>query len=246
MRTPRNPLAAQLLAAVRVLFVLTVLLGVLYPLAVLAVGQTAFRGNANGSLVEVDGTVVGSDLIGQAFTDPATGDPLPQYFQPRASSAGDGYDPTSTAASNLGPEDVTDTPDDPATAADDSDTGLLTLVCTRSRQVAGTAGVDGAREYCGPDGVGTPDTPGDGDSDTSPVPPDAVTASGSGLDPHISPAYARLQAAQVARARGLPVEQVRALVEQHVQGRTLGFLGEPRVNVLLLNLALDAGSRVVR
>ena len=186
MRTPRNPLAAQLLAAVRVLFVLTVLLGVLYPLAVLAVGQTAFRGNANGSLVEVDGTVVGSDLIGQAFTDPATGDPLLQYFQSRASSAGDGYDPTSTAASNLGPEDVTDTPDDPATAADDSDTGLLTLVCTRSRQVADTAGVDGAREYCGPDGVGTADTRGDGDSDTSPVPPDAVTASGSGLDPHIS------------------------------------------------------------
>ena len=246
MRTPRNPLAAQLLAAVRVLFVLTVLLGVLYPLAVLAVGQTAFRGNANGSLVEVDGTVVGSDLIGQAFTDPATGDPLPQYFQSRPSSAGNGYDPTSTAASNLGPEDVTDTPVDPATAVDHSHTSLLTLVCTRSRQVARTAGVDGARAYCGPDGVGTPDVRGHGDSDTSRVPPDAVTASGSGLDPHISPAYARLQAARVARARGLPVEQVRALVEQHVQGRTLGFLGEPRVNVLLLNLALDAGSRVAR
>ena len=231
---------AQLLAALRAFLVLTVLLGVLYPLAVLAVGQTAFRSNANGSLVEVDGTVVGSDLIGQAFTDPVTGAPLPQFFQPRASHAGDGYDPTSTGASNLGPEDVTDTPDDPSTAQDDSDVSLLTLVCTRSRDVAEADGVDGARAFCGPDGVGTPGSRGDVRSEDSPVPPDAVTASGSGLDPHISPAYARLQVARVAQARGLPVERVRALVEDHVQGRVLGFLGEPRVNVLRLNLALDA------
>lgn len=231
---------AQLLAALRAFLVFTVVLGIGYPLAVLGVGQIAFNDNANGSLVEVDGTVVGSDLIGQAFLDPESGEPLPEYFQSRASNAGDGYDPTSTAASNLGPEDVEDTPDDPATEEDESSDSLLTQVCTRSLEVGEANGVDGSREFCGPDGVGTPGERGDAVSDDSPVPPDAVTASGSGLDPHISPAYARLQAARVAEARGLPLEQVQALVEDHVQGRTLGFLGEPRVNVLRLNLALDA------
>ena len=233
-------LPALVLASLRALLVLTVLLGVGYPLAVLAVGQLALRGNAQGSLVEVDGRVVGSDLVGQSFVDPDTGEVLPEYFQSRPSSAGDGYDPTSTAASNLGPEDVVDTPDDPATGEDDSDTSLLTSVCTRSREVGAANGVDGAREHCGPDGTGTPDRRGPVESDDSPVPPDAVTASGSGLDPHISPAYARLQVERVATARGLDAAQVRALVEQHVQGRVLGFLGEPRVNVLRLNLALDA------
>ncbi len=232
-------LPAQLLAALRAFVVLSVLLGIAYPLAVLGIGQLVFDDNADGSQVEVDGQVVGSDLIGQSFLDPETGAPLPQFFQPRASGAGDGYDPTSTAASNLGPEDVVDTPDDPATQEDDSDTSLLTSVCTRSREVGRANGVDGARTYCGPDGVGTPDERGTARSQDSPVPPDAVTASGSGLDPHISPAYARLQAARVAQTRDLPAAQVTALVGQHVQGRTLGFLGEPRVNVLRLNLALE-------
>lgn len=231
-------LPAQLLAAVRAFLVLSVLLGIGYPLAVLAVGQLAFSGNAHGSLVTVDGQTRGSDLIGQGWLDEA-GQALPEYFQSRPSSAGDGYDPTSTAASNLGPEDVQDTPDDPATEQDDSDTSLLTTVCTRSREVGRANGVDGARRSCAPDGTGSPEEAGPVRSEDSPVPPDAVTASGSGLDPHISPAYARLQADRVARARDLPVEQVRALVEEHVQGRTLGFLGEPRVNVLRLNLALD-------
>lgn len=231
-------LPAQLLAAVRAFLVLSVLLGIGYPLAVLAVGQLAFPGNANGSLVTVDGQTRGSDLIGQDYLD-ETGQALPEYFQSRPSSAGDGYDPTATAASNLGPEDVQDTPDDPATEQDDSDTSLLTTVCTRSLQVAEANGVDGARPSCAPDGSGAPGERSGGRAEDSPVPPDAVTASGSGLDPHVSPAYARLQADRVARARDLPVEQVRALVEEHVQGRTLGFLGEPRVNVLRLNLALD-------
>ncbi len=231
-------LPAQLLAAVRALLVLTVLLGVLYPLAVLAVGRLALPDDAAGSLVEVDGRVVGSDLVGQAFVDPGTGAPLPQWFQPRASAAGDGYDPTASGASNRGPEDVTDTPDDPATDEDEGRTSLLTDVCTRSRQVGEADGVDGARPFCRPDGTGSPD--GRGDAGDSAVPPDAVTASGSGLDPHISPAYARLQVDRVAAARGLAADRVRALVEEHVQGRTLGFLGEPRVNVLRLNLALDA------
>lgn len=237
MRT-RSPLAGQLLAALRVLLVLSVVLGLAYPLAVLGIGHL-FGDNADGSRVEVAGAVVGSDLIGQAFTDPGTGQPLPQFFQSRPSNAGDGYDPTATAASNLGPEDVQDVPDDPATAEDDSRTSLLTTVCTRSRAVGELEGVDGGREFCGPDGVGTPGDRGPADSDRAAVPPDAVTASGSGLDPHISPAYARLQAARVAKARGLPLEQVQRLVEQHVQGRTLGFLGAPRVNVLRLNLALE-------
>ena len=199
--TALRTLPAQLLAALRALVVLTVLLGVVYPLVVLGIGQVAFRENANGSLLEVDGRVVGSDLVGQAFTDPGTGEALPQYFQSRASNAGDGYDPTATAASNLGPEDE----------------GLLADV--EARRAAVTA-VDGP-----PAGAG--------------VPPDALTASGSGLDPHVSPEYARLQAARVARERGLDPAEVDALVEEHVQGRVLGFLGEPRVNVLRLNAALE-------
>ena len=230
-------LPAQLLAAVRAVVVLTVLLGVLYPLAVTGVAQVLFADKANGSLVKVNGKTVGSDLIGQSFSD-AEGAPLPQWFQPRASNAGDGYDPTSTAASNLGPEDVTDTPDDPATEQDESDTSLLTLVCTRSKKVAEANGVDGARPYCATDGTGTPNQRGPLNAEDSPVPADAVTSSGSGLDPHISPEYARLQAARVAKARNLPVERVLGLVDDLVQGRTLGFLGEPRVNVLRLNLAL--------
>lgn len=233
-------LPGQLLAALRALLVLTVLLGVLYPLSVLGVGQAAFNDNADGSLVKVDGKVVGSDLIGQLFVDPTTGEALPQYFQPRASNAGDGYDPTATAASNLGPEDVTDTPDDPATSEDDSSQSLLTQVCTRSLEVGEANGVSGARTYCGPDGIGTPGVRGSADSERAAVPPDAVTASGSGLDPHISPENARLQVDRVAKARGLDPARVRDLVEDKTQGRTLGFLGEPRVNVLELNLALDA------
>ncbi len=193
---------AQLLAAVRALVVLSVLLGVAYPLVVLGIGQVAFRDNANGSLIEVGGRTVGSDLLGQSFTDPNTGEVLPQYFQSRASNAGDGYDPTASAASNTGPEDE----------------GLLAEVAARREAVTAEN-----------------DLP-DGDA----VPPDALTASGSGLDPHISPEYARLQAPRVARARGVDVADVQALVGEHVQGRALGFLGAPRVNVLELNIAVDA------
>lgn len=210
-------LPAQLLAATRTLLLLTVLLGLVYPLVVTGIAQAVFHGNANGSLVSYDGRVVGSDLIGQSFTDDK-GNPLPQWFQPRPSNAGDGYDPTATAAGNRGPEDTVDTPDR---------TSLLTQVCTRSRAVGTADGVSGARPGC----------PG-ADSGNAEVPPDAVTASGSGIDPHITPAYAYLQVQRVAQARGLPVGQVRDLVTKQIQGRTLGFLGEPRVNVLLLNLAL--------
>jgi potassium-transporting ATPase KdpC subunit len=282
----------QHLAAVRILLVLTVLLGLAYPLAVTGIAQIpGLRSRADGSIVtDADGDV-GSSLIGQAFTG-KDGNPLRRYFQSRPSAAGDGYDPTATSASNLGPESIVDVLDDPATKdVDESKPSLLTQVCSRSLAVGQLEGVDGSRPYCTSDGKGAvlavihagpgytgpvtrvvsldqpcPDTPflatyqgvtvecrrfGDdvslgrvvpirGNAPADPaVPADAVTASGSGLDPQISPAYADLQIARVAKARNLPVGQVRQLVRDNTVGRSLGFLGEPGVNVLTLNLALD-------
>lgn len=280
---------AQHLAALRALLVFTVLLGLAYPLALVAAGRIpGLADRADGSLVSVDGRPVGSSLIGQSFTD-ADGDPVPRYFQSRPSAAGDGYDPTATAASNLGPESVVDSlATDPA----ESTPSLLTQVCQRSRAAGELDGVDGRRPYCTDDGVGAvlavfradgltgpitrvvsvnqvaPATPflssyggvavelarpgedhvaaggvvtpirGDAPADPA-VPADAVTASGSGLDPHISPAYAELQVPRVARERNADPAQVRRLVDAHTTGRALGFLGAPGVNVLELNRALD-------
>ena len=186
-----------LLPALRLLAVLTIVLGVLYPLAITAVGQALFSHQADGSIVTVDGEAVGSSLVGQVFT----GD---EYFESRPSAAGDGYDATASAASNLGPNN----PD------------LLATVEERAGAYRERNGLTADAE----------------------VPVDAVTASGSGLDPHISVANARLQAERVAEARGLPVDDVLALVDEHTDGRTLGFLGEAGVNVLELNLALDRAS----
>jgi potassium-transporting ATPase KdpC subunit len=185
--------------AIRAMLILTLVLGVAYTLVVTAVGQVASPAQANGSVVrDADGDVVGSALIGQSFTD-AAGDPLPEWFQPRPSAAGDGYDAGASSGSNLGPENA----------------DLIAAIEERTTQVAG---FDGVAE--------------------SDVPVDAVTASGSGLDPHISPEYALQQVARVAEARGLDAAAVRALVESHIQPRDLGYLGEPTVNVLELNLAL--------
>jgi potassium-transporting ATPase KdpC subunit len=185
----------QLGPAIRAMLLLTVLLGLAYPLAVTGVAQVAFPGRADGSLVRVHGRLVGSSLVGQSFGTRAG------YFWSRPSAAGaQGYDPQATGASNLAL-------DNPV---------LVKAVRMRQDQVARADGV--AR---------------------SDVPPDAVLASGSGLDPQISPAYAALQVPRVARARGLSEAQVRVLVHEHTKGRTLGFLGEPRVDVLALNLALD-------
>ena len=183
----------------RAMLVLTVLLGIGYPLVVLGVGQLAFPAQANGSTVSVGGETVGSSLIGQSFTD-ADGNPLPEWFQSRPSAAGDGYDAGASSGSNLGPENA----------------DLIAAIEERRAQVAEFNGVDPAD-----------------------VPADAVTASASGLDPHISPAYALLQVQRIADERGLPVDDVRALVESHIQGPDAGYLGESRVNVLELNIALQ-------
>jgi K+-transporting ATPase ATPase C chain len=278
---------AQHLAALRALLVFTVLCGLAYPLALVAVGRIPGLDNrADGSLITVADKTVGSRLIGQAFTD-KDGNPDPKYFQSRPSAAGDGYDPTATAASNLGPESVVDTL---ATNPDDASQSLLTQVCARSLAVGKLEGVDGSRPYCTADGVGavlavfhrdgfagpvtrvvsvnqtgTPFvatydgvtvesakpgedyvaeggvvTPIRGDAPAKPVvPSDAVTASASGLDPDISPAYAELQVPRIGRERGLSTDAVRALVKKYTDDRALGFMGEPGVNVLELNLALD-------
>jgi K+-transporting ATPase ATPase C chain len=184
----------QLAPALMVFIALTLLTGIAYPLAVTGVAQVAFPGRADGSLIERGGRVVGSRLIGQAFTEP-------RYFHPRPSAAGEGYDGMASSASNLGP----------------TNPELIDEVRARSAAYR--------RE-----------------NDLRPgqrVPIDAVTTSGSGLDPDISVANARLQAARVARARSLDLNVVQALIEEHADGRSLGFLGEPGVNVLELNLALD-------
>ncbi|MGZ4453956.1 MAG: potassium-transporting ATPase subunit KdpC [Nocardioides sp.] len=186
-------------AALRTLIVLTVVVGLAYPLAMTGIAQVVLPGRADGSFVHRNGAVVGSALIGQAFTG-AKGRPLPQYFQSRPSAAGSGYDPLASSASNLSP------------------TNPELVESVRQRQAA-AARLDGVPPRL--------------------VPPDALLASGSGLDPHISPAYAAQQVDRIARVRGVSVARVRALVAGHTDGRTFGFLGEPRVNVLELNLALD-------
>jgi K+-transporting ATPase ATPase C chain len=184
----------QLTPAVLAVVVFTVLCGIVYPLVVTGVAQVAFRDKANGSLVEVDGTVVGSSLIGQQFADPG-------YFHPRPSAAGEGYDAMASSFSNLGP------------------TNSDFLAAVEQRVAA----------YRRENGLAA----------TQLVPVDAVTASGSGLDPDISVANAKLQAPRVASARGLSIDRVLALIDEHTSGRQWGFLGEPGVNVLRLNLALD-------
>jgi K+-transporting ATPase ATPase C chain len=168
----------------------------LYPLVVFALGQALFQDKANGSLiVDKNGTIRGSHLLGQQFTGE-------NYFHSRPSAAGNGYDSTSSGGSNLGP----------------------------TSQKLRDSIAQNISDFRVQNGLAT----------NAPVPADAVTASGSGLDPHISPQNAELQAARVAKARGLAVEKVKALIAQHTEGPDLGLLGDSRVNVLELNLALDA------
>ncbi|MEY9945712.1 K(+)-transporting ATPase subunit C [Kitasatospora sp. GAS1066B] len=196
--------------ALRFLLVMTVILGIAYPLLVTGISQVAFSQKANGSIIKsADGKEIGSSLIGQNFNLPKKNpndpneqaQPDPKFFQPRPSAAGStGYDPTSSSGTNLGPN---------------SDVLLKSVNAARA-SVAAFDGVDPAT-----------------------VPADAVTSSGSGLDPNISVAYANEQVNRVAKARNLTVDQVNALVAKYTESRSLGFLGDPGVNVLELNNALN-------
>jgi K+-transporting ATPase ATPase C chain len=181
----------QLYPAVALLLVLTLLTGAAYPALITAIAQIAFPSQANGSVITVEGEAVGSTLIGQAFDDPA-------YFWGRLSAAGDGYDASSSAGSNLGP----------------TNQALIDRVNESVESFRATHG-------------------------DAPIPVDLVTTSASGLDADISPEAAEYQIARVAGARGLSEDEVRAAVARHTEGRLLGFLGQPRVHVLELNLDLD-------
>ncbi|MGI5219591.1 potassium-transporting ATPase subunit C [Nocardia sp. CA-290969] len=302
---PVSDLIRQHLAALRALLILTLITGFAYPGLVWVAGQLpGLHDKSHGSLIEADGRVVGSSLIGQSFTD-ANGDPIAWYFQSRPSAAGAGYDGLASGGSNLGPENIVDTPADPALLAAGTDPesagfepSLLTQVCTRSHEIGLRDGVDGSRPFCTASGVGAVLSvmgpraadgsvlaervvsvnepcpagaggpapvfraeyqgvpvecarygedystgrivPVAGDAPAPPaVPADAVTSSGSGLDSHISPAYAEIQVNRVAAARGIDPAAVRDIVAAHTTGRELGFAGEPRVHVLELNLDLD-------
>jgi potassium-transporting ATPase KdpC subunit len=201
----------QLRPAILLTLFFVLVTGFAFPVAVWAIGRVAFPNQAGGSLIEgSDGQVVGSRLLGQRFSEP-------RYFHPRPSAAGAGYDAANSSGTNLGPTSdklVNGLEDDPATKdMDETYLGFRDL----------------ARAYRAENGLA-------GDAT---VPADAATRSASGLDPHISPGNAELQAARVAKARSLGLGRVRKLVADHTLGRALGIFGEPRVNVLELNLALD-------
>lgn len=186
-------LSKQIYPAVAMMLILTVITGVIYPFLVTGLSQVLFKSQAQGSLIEKNGEIIGSRLIGQTFTKPG-------YFHSRPSTAGNGYDSMASGGTNLGP--------------------------TNKKLLEGN--VKGAVETLSKE------------NPKAPIPVDLVTSSGSGLDPHITPAAAEFQIERVALERAISPNEVRQLVQEHTEGRQFGFLGEPRVNVLELNLALDA------
>ena len=200
----------QLRPAIMSVLAFTILTGLIFPAVITVLSQLAFPVQAKGSLVERDGKIVGSSLIGQNFASA-------KYFHPRPSAAGSGYDAGASSGTNLGPTSsklIKGIEDDPKTKADESFAGIPQLAAAYRKE--------------------------NNLASSTRLPADAVTRSASGLDPQISPANAELQVARVAKARGISVEKVRELVAQNTDARQLGVLGEPRVNVLQLNLALDA------
>jgi len=212
-------MAKQLLISIRITLVLLLIVSGVYPLVVWGLSQAVFRHQANGSpLTNAQGRVVGSELLAQGFAKP-------EYFHPRPSAAGGGYDPTASGGTNLGP------------TSDKLINGIHKKLPNGKADPTNFDGVkDLAAAYRKDNGL----------ADSAAVPVDAVTRSGSGLDPHISPANAELQIARVAKTRGVSEDTVRGLVKQNTQGRSLGFLGEPVVNVLTLNVALDKAAPVRR
>jgi len=229
--------------------VMTVLTGLIYPAVITVIAQVVFRDQANGSLIVKNGAVIGSHLLGQNFTKP-------EYFHPRPSSAGSsGYEPTASGGSNLGPTSAkllngTTKMDDKKNEVVDFDGIKVRVVhycLDNDIPYESSVSLDSFKDTQGNvNDVKLIKAFNDEKSPLvfrakQPIPADAVTASASGLDPHISPANAEAQAARVAKARAISAEQVQALIAQHTEGRSLGFLGEPHVNVLELNLALDEG-----
>jgi K+-transporting ATPase ATPase C chain len=236
----------QLLPGLRIKIFMTIVLGVIYPLAMTGISQLMFPKQANGSLIKAGDKVIGSELIGQSFSKP-------EYFHPRPSSAGNGYDATASSGSNLGPTSAklvhgTTKMDDKKNEVVDFDGINLRLVhfsvendipydssvpLDRFKDAKGELDDVKLIKAFNDDKAPLVFTP------KAPIPADAVTASASGLDPHISPDSAHMQAARVAKARGISLDQAHQLVARFTESPDLGLLGEPRVNVLKLNMALD-------
>jgi K+-transporting ATPase ATPase C chain len=230
----------------RLTLIFTILTGLLYPAVMTGVSELIFPKQANGSLVSVNGKVVGSSLIGQNFSKP-------EYFHPRPSAAGSGYDATASGGSNLGPTSAkllrgTTKTDDKKNEIVDFDGINLRIVhyCVENDILyESSVPLDRFKDSHGDlDDVKLIKAFNDDKAPLqfkakAPIPPDAVTASASGLDPHVSPANAETQSARVAKARRVPADQVKQLIPQFTDRADLGFLGEPRVNVLMLNIALD-------
>src|SRR5579871_444291 len=201
----------QLRPAIMSVLVLTIFTGLLFPAVITGLAQVLFPHQANGSLIEQNGKVIGSEILAQGFTAPG-------YFHPRPSAAGSGYDPTSSGGTNLGP------------TSDKLINGIHKKLPNGKDDPGNFDGIkDLAAAYRKENGM----------PDNAEVPADAVTRSASGLDPEISPANAALQVSRVAKARGLSEDEVKKLVDEYTADRQLGFLGEPGVNVLELNIALD-------